>query len=68
MTQEYVYLNLLKEMTRKGDKKKDLCKMLNISYFTLQRKLAGKTQWTIGDIEILCQHYGKDLYELFEKE
>ena len=68
MTQRSVYLNLLKEMTRNGEKKQDICNLLNISYLTLQKKLAGITQWTIGDIETLCKHYKRDYYELFEKE
>lgn len=68
MAKRYVYLNILKEMQKKGELKYDLCKLLDMSYNTLERKLAGTTQWTIGDIETLCNHYKRNYYELFVKE
>ena len=68
MIKPYLYLNLLKEMRKKGEKMQDICQLLDVSYFTLEKRLAGITQWTIGEIETLCNHYNKNYYELFEKE
>ena len=68
MAKQYKYSYLLKVMKEKNEKKYDLLKLLNTSYFTLERKLDGISQWTIGDIETLCEHYNKNYYELFEKE
>lgn len=68
MAKKYLYFNILKAMYQKGETKYNLCKLLDTTYFTLERKLEGVSQWNIGDIETLCKHYNKDYYELFSKE
>lgn len=68
MAKIYLYFNILKAMQKKGERKYDLCNLLGITYFTLERKLEGISQWTIGDIETLCNHYNQSYEELFSKE
>jgi len=63
-----VYPELVVEMARHGEYRKDLAKLLGITNGSITGRLSGKTQWTIGEIEKICEHYGKDFYELFKKE
>jgi len=63
---EIKYPNLEVEMSRNGDTQKKLADLLNITQQTVSKKLAGKVDWTIGEIEIICEHYNKNYYELFK--
>ena len=63
---EIKYPNLEVEMSRNGDTQKKLADLLNITQQTVSKKLAGKVDWTIGEIEIICEHYNKDYYQLFK--
>ena len=63
---EIKYPNLEVEMSRNGDTQKKLADLLNITQQTVSKKLAGKVDWTIGEIEIICEHYSKDYYQLFK--
>lgn len=58
--------NLVAEMARNGETQKDLAALLNISRSKMSRKMTGKSLWTIPDVEIICNHYKKDYYELFK--
>lgn len=58
--------NLVAEMARNGETQKDLAKLLKTTRSTMSRKMNGKTEWTISDVEIICEHYKKDYYELFK--
>lgn len=58
--------NLVAEMARNGETQKDLAALLKTNKSTMSRKLNGKTEWTIGDIDIICEHYKKDYYQLFK--
>lgn len=58
--------NLLAEMKKRGETQYDLAKMLKVTQATMSRKLAGKVQWRIGEIEDICEHYDKGYYELFK--
>lgn len=60
------YPNLLAEMARRGDKQKDLAKLIGVATPGISRRLSGQTEWSIGEIEIICEHYGKDYYQLFK--
>ena len=66
MAKRYKYANVLAEMKRNYETLKDLSQILGICILTLRKKLAGETEWTIGEIETLCKHYNKDYYELFK--
>lgn len=61
-----LYPGLLGEMARHGDTQKSLAKILGITYASVCRRITGKKEWTIGEIEKICEHYGKDYYELFK--
>lgn len=63
---ELKYPNLLAEMRRKGETQDDLCKLLGLCRTTVNFKLSGRYEWTIGEIETICNHYEKDYYELFK--
>lgn len=63
---EIKYPELLGEMAKHGDTQKSLAELLGITHSSVSRKLSGKTKWTIGDVEKICEHYGKDYYELFK--
>lgn len=58
--------NLLAEMARNGEAQKDLADLLKTNKSTMSRKLAGKTEWTVSDVETICEHYKKDYYTLFK--
>ena len=53
-------------MARKGDSQKSLAKLLGIGTTTIYNKFYGKTDWTISEVEALCDYFGKDYYELFK--
>lgn len=64
----YVYLNIIKEIKRTGDTQRNLSRILGVSELTFRKKLAGITQWTIDEIDKLCNHFDMDYYELFKKD
>lgn len=63
-----IYPNLLKEIKKNKDSQEEIAQLLNVSQMTISNKLRGITEWTIGEVELLCEHYDKDYYYLFEKE
>lgn len=62
-----VYPEIIAEMARHGDTQISLSKILGITNASISRRLSGKKDWTISEIEKLCEYYGKDYYELFKK-
>ncbi len=62
------YLNLKFEMIKKSETIEDVAKLLGMSKSTFFNKLAGVTDWSIGEIETLCEHYDKDYYYLFHED
>ena len=64
---EVKYPNLAGEMAKNGENQTTLAELLGLSKPTISRKLSGQTDWTIGEVEKLCEHYGKDYYQLFIK-
>lgn len=67
MARFVLYPNLLAEMARKGETTTDIGKLLKLDRSQVYRKLNGQAKWTIGDAEILYEHYGIDMYTLFKK-
>lgn len=61
------YPELVGEMAKHGDTQKTIAKLLDITYSSVSRRLSGRTEWSISEIEKLCEYYGKDYYELFKK-
>ena len=65
---KYKYSKLTKEMQKNKATQKHLSEVLGITDVSFRKKLAGTTDWTIGEIEALCDYFKKDYYELFGKE
>jgi len=62
-----LYPELVGEMARRGDTQESLGKLLNLPHSSISRRLTGDTEWSISEIDKICEHYGKDYYELFKK-
>lgn len=65
---KYKYSKLTEEMKNSKATQKYLSEILGITDVSFRKKLAGKTDWTIGEIETLCDYFKRDYYELFGKE
>lgn len=63
---EIKYPNLRAEMAKCGENYKTIAALLGITYPTVWRKMTGIRDWTIGEVEIICEHYNKNYYELFK--
>ena len=64
----YKYRAIVKEMKKNKDSQIDLGQLIGLTSLSIRKKLSGKTEWTISEINTLCKHYGKDFYELFKTE
>ena len=62
------YVTLFNLMRENDESQSYLARLLNITPQTVSKKLVGTTEWTIGEIDTLCNHYGKDYYELFKND
>jgi len=65
---KYKYPKVLEEMKKHKESQIEISEVLGISDMTLRKKLAGITDWTITEIEILCKHYKVNFNKLFKKE
>lgn len=61
------YPELAAEMARRGDTQKTLSELLEIHRTAIGKRLSGETEWSISEIDKICEHYGKDYYELFKR-
>lgn len=59
------YSGLVSEMAKYKHNQKTIANLLGLSEATTSRRFAGESEWTIGEIEKLCEYYNKDYYELF---
>ena len=60
------YMDLYVEMKKNEETQKSIANLLGISQQAISRKLSGKNEWTISEIDKLCKHYDKDFYVLFK--
>lgn len=60
------YPKLVKEMSDKGENQTILSKQLGLTQATISRKLSGKIDFTIEEVEKICEHFKKGYYELFK--
>lgn len=65
---KYKYSKLTEEMKINKATQRHLSEILGISDVSFRKKLAGTTDWTISEIEALCDYFKRDYYELFGKE
>lgn len=66
MEEEIRFPKLMAEMKKRKENQNTIAKLLNESQATISRKLAGKFEWTIGEVDTLCEHFKKDYYQLFK--
>ncbi len=64
---EVKYPNLVGEMARHGDTQRTIADLLSTSYNSIWRRLTGRTEWSISEIDKLCEYYHKNYDELFKK-
>ena len=62
-----IYPELVGEIAKRGESNRSIAKLLGITDVSVGRKLSEKSEWTISEIEKLCDFFGKDYYELFKK-
>lgn len=68
LKKKIVYPNLVSEMARNGVTQTMIAKILGVSYPTVSRKLSGQNDWTIEEVDIICEYFSKDYYYLFIKK
>ena len=62
---------LVKIMNERGETLKDIAELLGYSQKSksqISRRLTGEIEFTISDVEILCEHYNMDFWELFKRK
>ena len=62
------YPGLVGEMARRGETQEVLAKLLGLPRGSISRRLSGETEWSISEIDKICNYYKKDYYELFKNE
>ena len=65
-TKQVVYPGLAVEMARHGETQETLAEMLDLSVSAFNRRMNGKVEWTIHEIDKVCRHYGKSYEEIFK--
>lgn len=58
--------NLASEMAKRGESQKTLGDLLGLTQSTISRKLAGKIDWTMQEINAICEYYEKGYCQLFK--
>ena len=58
--------NLRAELRRNGMTYEDLGNEIGIAHITVLHKMNGQTDWTISEIEKICEYFNKNYYELFK--
>lgn len=66
MVHPIIYTKIVQEMKARKETQSVVAEILGITRQNLKWKLDGRSDWTISDIEILCEHFNKNYYELFK--
>lgn len=66
MVHPIIYTKIVQEMKARKETQSAVAEILGITRQNLKWKLDGRSDWTISDIEILCEHFNKNYYELFK--
>lgn len=61
------YPELVGEMAKRGDTQKVLSELLGVNCSSISRRLSGEIEWSISEIDKICNYYGKNYYELFKR-
>lgn len=67
MKQEFNLTKIYAVLKEHGHKQQDLAKLLNISQVAVNKKLNGKTNFSINELEIIAKEYNKDISYFFTK-
>lgn len=60
---------IVKQMKLRKEQLIDIVNLLGMKQKSqVSRRLSGEVEWTIGDIETLCDHYNMDFWELFKRK
>ena len=62
------YPYLFNEIKRNNETQIQIARLIGISKETMIKRMSGRSDWTISEIETICKHYNKDYYELFRKD
>lgn len=62
------YPGLVAEMAKRGETQEVLAKLLGLPRESISRRLSGKIEWSISEVDKICEYYKKDYYELFKEE
>lgn len=62
-----IYPGLVGEMAKHGDKLQTIAELIGLTVPSVWRRMNGKKDWTISEVEKICEYYNKGYYELFEK-
>ncbi len=63
-----IYPGLVAEMAKRGETQEVLSKLLGLRRESISRRMTGKLEWSISEIDKICEYYKKDFYELFKKD
>ena len=60
------YSGLRSEMAKYGHKNKTLAELLKLPEASISKRFSGETEWSIGEVEKICDFYKKEFHELFK--
>lgn len=63
---EVNYPGLAAEMAKHGHTQKTLAKLLGLSNGSISNRFYNRKEWSISEIDKICEFYKKDFYELFK--
>lgn len=64
-----IFPEIVKQMKDKNETLEDMTKLLGLTNVSqVSKRLSGSTEWTIGEAEILCNHYNLGMWELFKRK
>jgi hypothetical protein len=61
------YPNLCAEIARCDETYATVSELLDISISAVSRRMNGAVEWSKREIDLLCDHYGKDYDYLFKE-
>lgn len=62
------YPEIINQMFLRNERLRNIAELLNVDISQISRRLNGKKQWTISEIEILMKHYGMNFETLFKRK
>ena len=66
MTKLVKYPGLAGAIARSGESQKSVALAIGITPMTMSNKMTGKKDFTLGEVEKICDYLKKDYYELFK--